>query len=73
MSEPIPLGDGTDADVGASVGLAFNQDSGTDASALLHEADVAVYRAKAGGRGRVEVFSRTLGAELDQPADIDVG
>jgi len=77
MSQPIPLGLGSDAqvgaEVGASVGVAFNQDSGTDADALLHEADVAVYRAKAAGRRRVEVFSRAVGAELEHRVDVDSG
>ncbi|GAA3650929.1 hypothetical protein GCM10022237_08350 [Nocardioides ginsengisoli] len=70
VSRPIRVGERTEAAVGASIGVAFNDDCGTDADALLHEADTAAYRAKAGGRGRVEVFSASLVAELDERAEI---
>jgi diguanylate cyclase (GGDEF)-like protein len=70
VSRPIRIGERTEAAVGASIGVAFNDDRGTDADALLHEADTAAYRAKAGGRGRVEVFSPALVAELDRRTEI---
>ena len=38
----------------ASIGVALGQ---TDPDALLGNADAAVYRAKADGRGRIELFS----------------
>jgi GGDEF domain-containing protein len=38
----------------ASIGIALGQD---DADTLLREADAAVYRAKAAGGARVEIFS----------------
>jgi PleD family two-component response regulator len=38
----------------ASIGIALGQ---TDPDALLRDADVAVYRAKADGRGRLELFN----------------
>ncbi len=61
---PIMLSDGREVRVGTSVGLAISQDGQVDPDALLQEADVAVYRAKAGGRGRTEVFDDVLRAEL---------
>jgi len=64
VSAPIRLGTGDDARIGASIGISFNGDGGTDAENLLHEADLAAYRAKAEGRGRVELFSAALSAEL---------
>ncbi|MBS0126191.1 putative bifunctional diguanylate cyclase/phosphodiesterase [Thetidibacter halocola] len=42
---------------GASFGIAAPQRGQTDATMLLRDADFALYRAKTGGRGRIEVFS----------------
>ena len=53
-----------EASIGASVGAAFSLDGSTDADRLLAQADAAVYRAKSGGRGRVEVFDESLRREL---------
>jgi diguanylate cyclase (GGDEF)-like protein len=64
VSEPIGLGAGEEARVGASVGIAFNLDGATDAEAVLHDADVAGYRAKNRGRGRVAVFTPRPGLPL---------
>ncbi len=52
LSEPVPTPSG-DVQLTASIGLACNDDLGTDAEALMHEADIALYRAKAEGRNRV--------------------
>jgi diguanylate cyclase (GGDEF)-like protein len=60
VSEPMLLRSGHQARIGASVGLAISQDARTDADTLLQEADLAVYRAKSAGRGRIEVFDRSL-------------
>ncbi|HEY5784286.1 MAG TPA: diguanylate cyclase [Microlunatus sp.] len=60
IAEPLRLSTGHHARIGASGGLAISQDAGTDPERLLHEADIAVYRAKSGGRGRIEVFDRSL-------------
>jgi diguanylate cyclase (GGDEF)-like protein len=68
LSMPIPLADGQKARLGASIGIAFNRHAGTDAEQLLSEADVAVYRAKRRGRGRVEVFDEGLALEVSERA-----
>lgn len=67
---PILLADGRQARVGASMGLAISQDGSTNADHLLHDADTAAYRAKAAGRGRVEVFDDVLRSELQARADL---
>ncbi|MBV9593722.1 MAG: EAL domain-containing protein, partial [Actinobacteria bacterium] len=71
LSAPIALWDGHTATVGASVGVALNLDGATDASRLLTEADAAVYRAKACGRGRVEIFDDQLRHELSERAALE--
>jgi diguanylate cyclase (GGDEF)-like protein len=63
-AEPITTAAGVIVRIGASVGIAITPDGAADAEQLLHEADVAVYRAKAAGRGRAEVFSDSLRQEL---------
>nr|WP_255479852.1 EAL domain-containing protein [Quadrisphaera sp. RL12-1S] len=77
VSEPVALG-GFGVVVGASVGVATTsavvvpgEDGGGEAldaagaaRALLAEADTAAYRAKAAGRGRVELFDDRLRAQL---------
>ncbi|WP_109775007.1 diguanylate cyclase [Quadrisphaera granulorum] len=57
VAEPIVLDDGDVVSVGASVGAALGGSlhQPDTADALLHEADTAAYRAKAAGRGRVEL------------------
>jgi diguanylate cyclase (GGDEF)-like protein len=71
VSAPITLVGGREVSVGASIGVALSQDGITDPDRLLHEADVAVYRAKTRGRGRTEVFDRELRDELDRQADLE--
>ncbi|MBV9592706.1 MAG: EAL domain-containing protein [Actinobacteria bacterium] len=70
-AEPIPLTAGRSARVGASIGLAISQDGSTDPERLLAEADTAVYRAKAAGRGRVEVFDSALRRELADRGELE--
>ena len=70
ISRPIRVGERARATVGASIGVAVNHDDRTDADALLHQADVAAYQAKARGRGRVEVYSPSQVAERDQRAEL---
>jgi diguanylate cyclase len=64
LRSPILLSENREVCIGASIGLAISQDGRVDPDALLQEADVAVYRAKAAGRGRTEVFDDVLRAEL---------
>lgn len=46
--------DGIPLSVSVSIGLSCTETAGHDASALIETADAALYRAKAGGRNRVE-------------------
>lgn len=70
LSLPIDL-PGRSVTIGASVGIAVSSSVHGDAGSLLHEADVAAYRAKAAGRGRVEVFDDALRAELAEQGSLE--
>lgn len=59
LDEPIELDDGQRIRVSLSIGVAFYPDHGTDETQLTKNADAALYRAKAQGRNRVEVFHET--------------
>ena len=67
LSHPFRLTDGRTARVGASVGITFNLDGSVDAEAVLHEADLALYRAKSQGRGQVVVFGTALDPAQARP------
>jgi len=71
VSAPITLTDDRQVAVGASIGVALSQDGVTNPDKLLHEADVAVYRAKTAGRGRTEVFDSALREELRRQAELE--
>jgi diguanylate cyclase (GGDEF)-like protein len=58
VAAPAHLGSGV-AHIGASVGVATGTDE-TDAEQLVHRADVAMYAAKANGKGRVQIFEAGL-------------
>jgi diguanylate cyclase (GGDEF)-like protein/PAS domain S-box-containing protein len=59
-AEPIDLA-GSEFVPTCSIGIAMaNAGSCTDPEALLRDADVAMYRAKAGGKGRYELFDTAM-------------
>lgn len=57
--------------ISASIGVTTSMDGGTEADQLLHEANVALRRAKASGRGRIEVFDNRLRSELRERSTIE--
>jgi diguanylate cyclase (GGDEF)-like protein len=70
LRAPIVV-DGDRCVVGASIGVALAVDGGLDALALLEHADVAVFRAKSRGKGRVEVFDAALQRLIEERADLE--
>jgi len=60
LAEPIDL-DGVAVEVGASIGIAMDSLSMRTVDDLLGDADVAMYQAKALGKGRQHVFSPAEG------------
>ncbi|SOH94548.1 diguanylate cyclase (GGDEF) domain-containing protein [Monaibacterium marinum] len=63
LSQPIRC-KGVECRTGASIGVALPEFGTVEPRQLLLNADVALYRAKTGGRGRVEIFSRSMDAEM---------
>ncbi len=63
LSQPFDL-DGHQAHIGVSIGVALAPYDGEDAEALLKAADLALYRAKAAGRGIVRFFEPEMDAQM---------
>jgi diguanylate cyclase len=63
VAEPFDL-DGEGMVIGVSIGIAIFPADGGDAEALLRNADTALYRAKADGRGTYRMFEPAMDARL---------
>jgi diguanylate cyclase (GGDEF)-like protein len=59
LSEPVELGEAAPI-IGASIGYALSGPDCSTSEELLRNADIAMYAAKAGGRGQVVAFRRDL-------------
>ncbi|WP_037928164.1 EAL domain-containing protein [Streptomyces sp. PCS3-D2] len=68
LSQPYRIG-GSDVRVAASIGVAF-ADPGITPSDLMRNADLAMYRAKAGGKDRVETYAPQMQAEVVRKAEL---
>jgi diguanylate cyclase (GGDEF)-like protein len=71
VSREIPVDETLVVQIGASIGVSMGRGGETDVESLLHEADLAVYQAKASGRGCVQLFSGEARAELKQHTDLE--
>lgn len=58
--------------VGASVGIATLQGPGVDSAALLKQADLAMYRAKADGRGVYRFFESEMGLRVEMRRSLEL-
>ena len=63
MAEPFEVF-GNQIVVGASVGIAMAPTDGKDADQLLRNSDMALYRAKSGGRGTYHFFEPEMDAQM---------
>jgi diguanylate cyclase (GGDEF)-like protein len=52
IRRPVRLQDGREAGVSASIGIALYPEHGRDGTALIAQADAAMYRAKREGKNR---------------------
>ncbi|MDG9718783.1 bifunctional diguanylate cyclase/phosphodiesterase [Streptomyces sp. DH24] len=68
LSQPYVI-DGNDVRVNASIGVAFAE-PGIGAGELLRNADLAMYRAKAGGKGRVELYQPQMQQDVVRKAEL---
>ncbi|WP_042704107.1 sensor domain-containing diguanylate cyclase, partial [Azospirillum sp. B506] len=60
ISRPVTLGEGHDVVLTASIGVALSQTGYDRAEDMLRDASLAMYRAKSGGRARIDVFDTNL-------------
>lgn len=70
VSQPIAV-EGQNAFVGISIGVALSPQHGTERTELTRKADVALYSAKAGGRGCYSIFGPHMDAMVRERAEIE--
>ena len=63
LSAPYDL-DGQQVTIGVSIGIALAPSDGSDAEELVKNADLALYRAKAEGRGTKRFFERRMDEQM---------
>ncbi|MFB6614349.1 putative bifunctional diguanylate cyclase/phosphodiesterase [Streptomyces sp. NPDC085524] len=68
LSQPYRIA-GSEVRVAASIGVAF-ADPGITPSDLMRNADLAMYRAKAGGKDRVELYAPQMQVEVVRRAEL---
>ncbi|MFE0699035.1 putative bifunctional diguanylate cyclase/phosphodiesterase [Streptomyces sp. NPDC058872] len=69
LSQPYRVDGGNEVRVAASIGVAFAE-PGIEAGALLRNADLAMYRAKAAGKDRVELYAPQMQAEVARRTEL---
>jgi diguanylate cyclase (GGDEF)-like protein len=69
LAAPVVI-QGREVFMKASVGIAVGQ-AGTGATELLRQADVAMYRAKSDGKGRVKVFEASMQDEVVERLELE--
>lgn len=64
LQEPFELAEGARHVVHASVGISLFPDDGEDGESILKHADIAMYAAKANGKGQYRFYERRLSESL---------
>ena len=70
LSQPYSI-DGQRVIIGASVGIAVAPEHGQNSEDLIRNADLALYAAKDGGRGRYHFYAEDLHAEAEARAKLE--
>jgi diguanylate cyclase (GGDEF)-like protein len=71
MAEPIVI-DGHEINSGLSIGIALAPDDGTSADHLMKSADLALYHAKADGRGSFRFFQAEMDAQIQARRALEI-
>ena len=72
LTEPFFV-QGNRLDIGASIGLTLFPDDATEPDLLLRNADIALYRAKRGGRAQYRCYSPEMDAALKATRSLEAG
>lgn len=70
LSQPYSI-DGQRVIIGASVGIAIAPDDGANSEEIIRNADLALYAAKDGGRGRYHFYSEELHADAEARSQME--
>ena len=70
LSEPYSI-DGHRVVIGASLGIALSPDDGVTAEAIIRNADLALYAAKDGGRGRHHFYAPDLHSDVEERRQLE--
>ncbi len=73
LATPIHLPDSLEVTVGASIGLITSKYTTADAEVILRDADIALYQAKAEGKGRFVEFEPILHQQAVQRMHVETG
>lgn len=68
---PYQIGPDRSVQIGASVGMVYARTPGTTADALLSRADIALYAAKAAGKGTWKLFESQMEARLQERVQME--
>ena len=71
LSVPFEI-EGQQARVGASIGVIVTADTGAMAEDLMRQADIALYEAKANGRGRYQLFAGELDEAVRDRRELEI-
>jgi len=72
LNEPMQI-EGHQITVGASIGIAVGPEDGTDSETLMRNADLALYRAKAEGRGTYHYFEQGMDTQMHERRQLEQG
>lgn len=73
LSQPIRAADDLEVTVSASIGMITTKYATADAEAILRDADIALYQAKAEGKGRCVEFHPLLHQQAVQRMHVETG